>query len=104
VRAVADELRSLMVRLFEHRHYGMLSEVARAAGVTTQSVREWASGSCTPTSERWPALEQHFGLRPGTLALASIGTPAVRPPTLSELADRVAVLEAEIAAMKRRKR
>lgn len=99
---LSDEIMSLFTR---HARYGLRSDVARACGLTPQSVGEWARGKATPSPEHWPAVERYFELPEGRLAelahrdnISAATTPA-GPVTTQQpaLTDPVAELRALIA-------
>lgn len=66
---VVDEVRYWLDR----DEFGLLSAVARLAGVTPTSVSGWATGSARPVERHWPALEEAFGQRAGHLKRVAAG-------------------------------
>lgn len=69
-----DDPVSAEVRYWLNRNeFGLLSAVARLAGVTPTSVSAWATGAARPREHHWPALEEAFGQRAGHLKRVASG-------------------------------
>lgn len=50
---------------------GEKTALAKALGVTAQTVTKWVQDETTPDPERWPAIERALGLAPATLSRAA---------------------------------
>lgn len=57
----------------ERARYGLVSDLARATGLTPTSVRNWKVGLYRPEPDRWPAIERFFELPAGHLAAIELG-------------------------------
>jgi hypothetical protein len=74
---IADEL--------SQRGRGAQTRLAEAVGVRVQTVNKWQKRQTCPEPDKWPAIEEHFGLNPGTIRDVVGWGPAdvvVRPGTV----------------------
>ena len=67
----------LIAEALEREGYGSQSRLARACHVKVQTVSKWKDGQIVPLPERWPVIEDFFGMDPGTLGRESKYTGAV---------------------------
>lgn len=106
----------LIARKIEHKR-GAQRSLARAVGVSDETVSRWRHGESVPTPDKWPAIEVALDYPPGTFETeAGVGTATrsmgerlleleawrrSRLPneTLARHEDRLADLEARVAAL-----
>jgi DNA-binding transcriptional regulator YdaS (Cro superfamily) len=82
----------IAARLLEH---GAQTRLAKACGVTPQTVNKWKLGQTIPAPEKWPAIERALGLEDGTIAREAGYTG----PTVDEVHARLAALEDQVAEL-----
>lgn len=80
----------------ERRGHGSGVKLARAAGVTVQTVTKWRKGETTPEPSRWAVIELHLGMEPGTLAAESGYGLVADPGDLVTLWERMEELQARL--------
>lgn len=73
---------------------GRASKLARAVGVSAETVSKWRRGKSSPGPDKYPAIEEFFGLPQGTLRSAAGMAPTDEVPLL----DRMDRFEREQAA------
>lgn len=92
-------LKAEMVRLA--RPQGA-SALARSVGVSSASANRWSSPghSDVPAPERWPAIEKHYGIKPGHLArVVGLKSQPPKETAVAALERRVIALEAEVKTL-----
>jgi len=87
-KIIRDEMR--------RRGNGAGSALARAVGVTPETVSKWKKGDTAPTPEKFPAIEEFFDIPTGTLRAAAGLAPEDDVPLMQRIDD----LEAEMKVIR----
>lgn len=84
------------------RPTGTGSALARAVGVTPETVSKWKRGDIVPDPSRFSAIEEFFELPSGTLRHAAGLAPEGEVPLMRRLADlelRIAELQGAVGGL-----
>lgn len=94
----ADVVLDLIADNLASRGRGSQTRLAEAVGVTVQTVNKWKARQTCPKPDRWPSIESHFGIEPGSLRRAS-GLPII-PATSPDVYERLTRLEGAVAELR----
>lgn len=89
----ADMVAAMLTRRLDALGRGSQTRLADAVGVRVQTVNKWVKGQTVPERDKWPLIEEHLHLSPGSIKQAA------GVPDDDELADEVSRLRAEVARL-----
>ena len=93
----AEAIKTYVSRAIEDGPRGTQSGLARAVGAPQPTINKWKKMQTCPGHEYWPAIEEYFEWKPGTLA----GVGGMAPITVTEVQAAIA-RDAELDSRQRK--